>query len=63
MIGPFGKQRLRKGDNIKMDFKRTECEDVDWFYWCQNNVQQKTLIHVLMNPGVYRRQRIFGLDE
>jgi hypothetical protein len=55
--------QTKEGGHIKMDFKRTECEDVDWFYWCQYNVHQKNLIHVLMNPGIYRRKRISGLDE
>jgi hypothetical protein len=36
---PFGKLKLRWGDNIKIDIREAGCERVDWIDLSRNRVQ------------------------
>jgi len=47
----LGRLRLRWEDNIKMDLKNTEWEDIDWIYLAQNRDDYWAFMNVVMNSG------------
>jgi hypothetical protein len=40
---PLGRPRRRWEDNIKIDFKEIECDDVDWIYLAGDRDQWQAL--------------------
>jgi hypothetical protein len=47
--GPFGSHRRRWEDNIKVDTKKVECEDVDWIQVTRDRVQWLVLLQRKIN--------------
>jgi hypothetical protein len=47
----LGRLRLRWEDNIKMDLRNAEWEDMDWIYLAQNRDHWWAVMNVLMNSG------------
>jgi hypothetical protein len=45
-------------DNIIMDLKEIECENVDWMYLFQDRVQWLGLVNMAMNLRFHKRWEI-----
>jgi hypothetical protein len=46
---PVGRPRRRWVDNIKMDLREIEWDDVDWIYLAHNRSQWRALLNTVMN--------------
>jgi hypothetical protein len=55
----YGRPRHKWEDNIKMDPKEIEHEDVDWFHLTQERVQWQALVITVMNFQVQYKMRSF----
>jgi hypothetical protein len=49
---PLGKPRRRLEDNIGMDLREIEWEDVDWIHLAQDRNQWRALLITVMNLRV-----------
>jgi hypothetical protein len=49
---PLGRLMHRKQDNIKMDLKEKECEDVHWIHVTQDRIQWQGLVNMVVNLQV-----------
>jgi len=47
----LGRLRLRWEDNIKVDPRNTEWEDMDWIYLAENRDHWWAVMNVVMNSG------------
>jgi hypothetical protein len=45
----LGRPRCGWQDDIKMDLKETEFEDVDWLHVAQNRVQEQDTVYTVIN--------------
>jgi hypothetical protein len=41
---PLGRPRCRWEDNVEMDIKEMECEDVDWIHLAQDNDHLRAVV-------------------
>jgi hypothetical protein len=48
----FGKSKHKLKDNIKMDLKATECDDVDWIHLTQDTDQWWALVDIVVPENV-----------
>jgi hypothetical protein len=46
---PLGRPRCRWKDNIRMDLREIEWEDVDWMHVAQDRDQWRALVNAVMN--------------
>jgi hypothetical protein len=49
---PSGRPKCRWDDNIKMDIKEMEREDVEWVYLAQDRDHWRDLVNIAMNLRV-----------
>ena len=49
---PFGRQRYRWEDNIKMDFQEVGCGGMDWIELAQDRDRWRALVNPVMNLRV-----------
>ena len=49
---PFGRPRLRWGDNIKMDLQEVGCGGMDWIELAQDMGRWRAFVNVVMNLRV-----------
>jgi hypothetical protein len=49
---PLGSPRRRWEDNIKMDLRETEFEDVDWIHLARDRNTWRALVNTVMNLRV-----------
>jgi hypothetical protein len=49
---PLGRPRCRWMDNIKMDLREIECDDMDWTILAKNRNQWRALVNTVMNLWV-----------
>jgi hypothetical protein len=49
---PLGRPGHRWDDNIKMDLREIEFEDVDWIHWTQDRERWRALVNTVMNLRV-----------
>jgi hypothetical protein len=45
----LGRPRRRSVDNIKIDLREIECDDIDWIDLAQDRDQWRALVNTLMN--------------
>jgi hypothetical protein len=46
---PLGRPRHRCEDNIKLDFQKVGCRDMDWSELAQDRERLRTLVNAVMN--------------
>jgi hypothetical protein len=49
---PLPRSRRRWEDNMRVDFKETVCEDVDWIHLAQDSDQWRAVVNTVMNLRV-----------
>jgi hypothetical protein len=49
---PLGRPRHRWEDNIKLDLKELECEDMDWIELAQDRDRWRVIVNAVMNLRV-----------
>jgi hypothetical protein len=49
---PLGRPKLRKKDNIRMNLRETEWEDVDWMYLAKDADQWRAVVNTVINPTI-----------
>jgi hypothetical protein len=49
---PLGRSRRRWVDNIKMELRETEGDDVDWIYMAQDRDQLRALVNTVLSIRV-----------
>ena len=49
---PLGRRRLRWEDNIKMDFQKVGCGDMDWIELADERDRWRALVNAVMNLRV-----------
>ena len=50
--GPLGRQKSRRGDNIKMDLQEVGCGGMDWIGLAQDRDRWRALVNAVMKLRV-----------